>query len=95
MKEQAPAFIRYVFVCEHERDQTPFCGPPGTHIREKLKLAIKEKGMASKVRVSRSGCLDVCASGPNVLIMPDNIWFKEVNEEDVPAIVLRALEGIS
>ena len=63
-------------------------------MRETLKQAVKDKGLAKQIRVSRSGCLDVCSEGPNVLLMPDNIWFKRVNEKDIEEIVNRAAEGL-
>ena len=68
--------------------------PAGLKIREKLKKAVKDQGLSDRVRVSRSGCLDVCAEGPNVLMMPDNVWFKQVTEEDVEEILKASLRGI-
>ena len=59
-----------------------------------LAQVLRDKGLADKVRVSRSGCLDVCSEGPNVLLMPDNIWFKHVEEKDVEAIIKQAVHGI-
>ena len=67
----------------------------GAHIREQLKSAVKERGLAGQIRVSRSGCLDVCSEGPNVLLMPDDIWFKRVAASDVEAIVAKAAAGIA
>ncbi len=58
---------------------------------EILKQRIKDQGLAAQIRVSRSGCLDVCSDGPNILLMPDNIWFKRVEEQDIPSIIDRAI----
>ena len=63
-------------------------------MRELLKAAVKEKGFGGLVRVSRSGCLDVCSEGANVLLMPDNIWFKHVEEQDIQEILEKTLEGL-
>ena len=59
-------------------------------MRELLKKSVKEAGLASSVRVSRAGCLDLCEQGPNVLLMPDNKWFSRVQESDLEEIVREA-----
>jgi (2Fe-2S) ferredoxin len=89
----APHFKKYLFVCENEKPQGPCCGSKGSAIRELLKKRVAELGESSKIRVSRAGCLDVCAHGPNVLLMPDNLWFKHVDEKDILAILKRALDN--
>ena len=89
--EQSPAsFSKYIFVCENERPEGACCGAKGAQIREALKAKVKQMGLDGKVRVSRSGCIDVCSLGPNVLLMPDNIWFKKVEVSDVNAILEKA-----
>lgn len=94
MESVQPKFRKYLFVCENEREEGACCNPQGARIREILKNTVKERGLAGKIRVSRSGCLDVCAEGPNVLLVPDYVWFKRVSEKDVDAILSRALAGI-
>ena len=94
MQAGPPAFKKYIFVCENERAEGDCCGAPAQKLREKLKQLVKDKGIAQKVRVSRSGCLDVCSEGPNVLLMPDNIWFKDVTENDAETILKKAVEGL-
>ena len=90
MEVTQPAFQRYIFVCENERAEGKCCAPQGNKIRESLKALVKERGLKAKIRVSRAGCLDVCAQGPNVLIMPDNKWLKKVSENDIEAILKMA-----
>ncbi len=95
MEPTRPRFQKYIFVCENERETGVCCNPAGARLREKLKESVKSKGLASQIRVSRSGCLDVCAEGPNVLLAPDYVWFKRVRDEDVAAIVERAASGLA
>ena len=71
MQTSAPAFQKYIFVCENEREEGRCCSPDGTKLRELLKQKVKELGLSKIIRVSRAGCLDVCSEGPNVLLMPD------------------------
>lgn len=94
METASPQFKKYIFVCENQKETGVCCAPQGTRLREVLKEAVKKLGLANKVRVSRSGCLDVCADGPNVLLMPDNVWFKRVEEKDIQSIVQKAVEGL-
>ena len=95
MESAKPRFAKYIFVCENDRaDGSTCCSQKGaTALRERLKQAVKERGLADKIRVSRSGCLDVCAEGANVLLMPDHIWFKGVEEKDVDRILGEAAKG--
>ena len=95
MDVSKPRFEKYIFVCENQKEDGVCCAPQGSFLRETLKNAIKAKGLSSKIRVSRAGCLDVCEEGPNVLLMPDNIWFKKVEGKDIAKILDEALEGIS
>ena len=88
MESVKPHFSKYIFVCENKRADGECCAAKGSErLRELLKAAVKEKGLKGKVRVSRSGCLDVCSEGANVLLMPDNVWFKHVEEKDIEEIV--------
>ncbi len=82
-----PAFEKYVFVCERAREGEACCVPEGPRLRSLLKEEIKCLGLNRRVRVRASGCLHVCEQGPNVLIMPDNIWLKQVKEDDIPAMI--------
>lgn len=95
MQKSAPKFQKYVFVCENSRPEGDCCSEKGTRLREALKGAVKERGFASKVRVSRAGCLDACAEGPNVLVTPDHVWFHGAAESDVDEILRTALEGVA
>ena len=92
MQSSAPRFQKHLFVCENRRDGGKACcaGRGSENLRELLKNAVKAKGLDKSVRVSRSGCLDVCSEGPNVLLMPDNIWFSHVTEQDLDKILEKA-----
>ena len=48
---------------------------------------LQEKGLTETVMVKKVGCLGLCAAGPIVSIMPDNILYKTVTIEDVSEIV--------
>lgn len=82
MEVTKPRFKKYLLVCENERVEGTCCMPFGQKIRESLKQAVKKRDLEDLIRVSRTGCLDLCSEGPNVLLMPDNVWFKRVRAGD-------------
>lgn len=80
-------FKKLVLVCTNERtDGRECCAARGSvELHAKLKEAVKATD--SSIRVSRSGCLDHCATGTTVVIMPDNVWLGGVTEVDIPEIL--------
>ena len=46
-----------------------------------------------RIRANKSGCLDQCEHGPNVVVYPDGVWYGGVTEADVDEIVDRHLVG--
>jgi (2Fe-2S) ferredoxin len=93
MESSKPEFEKYVFVCINERppEERVSCGGTfcGKELSEKLKEAVKKAGQSGRIRVSKSKCLDVCEEGANVLVYPDNLWFKKVELADIPAILAK------
>jgi (2Fe-2S) ferredoxin len=90
MEITMPSHEKYIFVCVNERppNTKPSCGVNGgLTIAETLKEAVQKAGLSAKIRVSRTHCLGLCGHGPNVLLFPDNIWFKKVDVLDIPVIL--------
>lgn len=97
MQPNQPApFQRVILVCGHERiTGEPACGNRSSlFILERLKIHVKDHGLRHRIRVARSGCLDQCALGPNVVIMPDNVWLKGVSAGDVERIIADWIDPI-
>ena len=91
MKTSKTPYEKHILVCENQRDDgTRCCGAQGTQIRELLKQTVKDRGLAKKIRVSKSGCLDLCGQGPSVLLTPDHVWFQETTPGDVDVILQQA-----
>lgn len=91
MNKKPVPFNKTVFVCVNAREGGRVaCGNPGRgglELCESLKHAVKEKGLKGKVRVAKSGCLDLCEQGPNAFIYPGGEWLSGVSAADVPGIV--------
>lgn len=92
MEKKPVPFERTVFVCVNVRDgaKRVACGNPGrggSELCEALKSAVKEKGLKGKVRVAKTGCLDLCEQGPNAFLYPSGEWLSGLTEADVPSLV--------
>ncbi len=82
-------YVAHVFVCTNDRGgKRKSCADDNSPlIKSKLKETINEKGWKGKVRISTSGCMGLCAQGPNVMIYPQKIWFSEVFPDNMDEIV--------
>jgi (2Fe-2S) ferredoxin len=91
MDKKPVPYRKTVFVCTNTRDGGRVAcgneGRGGEELCESLKHAVKELGLKGKVRVARSGCLDLCEKGPNLFIYPEGEWCSGVTQHDVPAII--------
>ncbi len=95
-QQQTPDWI-HVFVCVNDRQkESPSCADKdAVSIHAELKAISKRRGWANKsVRVSKSGCLGLCAHGPNVVLYPSRIHFSHVTLADLPEIEAAIAEAI-
>ena len=69
------------------------CGGPGCktsradNIADAFREQIEELNLQDKVKVIMTGCFGFCAKGPVIEIMPDRVFYVQVNENDVKEIV--------
>ena len=94
MKEQRNTYRRMIFVCTNRREDgsRPACGMRGgEEICEKLKEEVKKRGLKGKVRALKSGCMDVCEAGPNIMVYPEGDWLSEVASQDLGAVIEKYL----
>jgi len=86
-----PPYLRHVFVCTNERPDTDprgCCKARGSEeVLSALKQAVKEKGLAGKVRANASRCLAACAQGPSVVVYPEGVWYGKVSQAAAEEIV--------
>lgn len=90
MAEQKESpFVSHVFVCTNDRHGKKKSCADGNSpaVRKGLKQAVADRGWKGRVRVSQSGCLGLCAKGPNVIIYPQKIWFSDVSTDDADLII--------
>ena len=90
-------FDRHLFICTNQRPAghpRGCCNPDATDALQKaFKKALAERGLSRRIRANKSGCLDQCEHGPNVVVYPDGVWYGGVTEADVAEIIDRHLVG--
>jgi (2Fe-2S) ferredoxin len=84
-----PRKNRYVFVCTKRRSDDHKKGSCAIHGSEELLSALKLAVGKAKldVKVTSSGCFDLCWVGAAVAVMPDNAFLKQITLADVPRVV--------
>lgn len=104
MIEREVPYKRMMFVCTNVRNGEAACGNPergdasGFKLVEKLREEVKARGLKGKIRVAKSGCMDLCAQGPNIMVFDENgsyVTLTKVTPEDVPAIVERFIAPLT
>ena len=55
---------------------------------------MKQHGLADRIRISSSGCMDVCEEGPNAMVFPDNRWICGASPDDAERIFEEIRQGI-
>ena len=96
MNKQPTPYACHIFVCTNLRDnpKNPGCGASGgSELKALLKQAINERGWKGRVRVSTTGCMGLCDTGPNVLLHPQGIHFSAVTEADLNTILNEVFPG--
>ncbi len=81
----------HVFFCLNRReDGAQCCMDHGAEAMfDHMKARVKKMALngRDKVRVNRAGCLDRCGEGPLLVVYPDAIWYRFVDEEDIDEII--------
>jgi (2Fe-2S) ferredoxin len=94
MEKGSPPYDTLILVCTNARKPGErvscagegFCG---ARLRDALKDEAAKRGLKGRVRVSASGCLDLCEEGPNVLVF-DGVkrsLYKKVSEADLSDLI--------
>jgi (2Fe-2S) ferredoxin len=84
-------FDTHIFICCNQRERghpRGSCNPDADdRLQKAFKKALAERGLSTRVRANKSGCLDQCEHGPTVVVYPDTIWYGRVTEADIPEII--------
>ena len=88
MKQEQEPYLRQIFVCTNTKeDDKPSCGKcGGEQIFRELREIAKARGLHPKIRVAQAKCLGQCSTGTNIMIYPEEVWYKDVTLADVNAL---------
>ncbi len=72
----------------------PSCTSDGkSDLHARLSQLVKDAGLAGRVRINKSGCLDQGEHVPTVVVYPEAVWYGCVRPEDAEEIVREHLVG--
>lgn len=84
-------YNKHVFVCTNQKVPGKQCcaNSGGEEFFDHLKTKLLEHDLfgPGKIRVSKSGCLGRCSSGPCVVIYPEGVWYRYNSLDDIDEII--------
>lgn len=88
-----------MFICTNQKSNgKPCCATHNScEIVEYAKARSKELGLTKelKFRISSSGCLGRCSSGPVLVVYPDGVWHTYNSKEDIDKILIELADKCS
>jgi (2Fe-2S) ferredoxin len=94
MKTENVPYQRMIFVCtntSHDGERPVCAEGRSEEVLKALKEEVKKRGLKGKVRALKSGCMDLCEKGPNVMIFPEGTLHSGVTPQDIPWLVEKYL----
>lgn len=84
-------YSKHIFLCTNKKAPGNQCcaNAGGEPFFEYLKTKLLELDLhgPGKVRVSKTGCLGRCSSGPCIVIYPENVWYTYASFDDLDLII--------
>lgn len=84
-------YTKHVLLCTNQKAAGKQCcaGSGGEEFFTYMKSRLLELDMhgPGKIRVSKSGCLGRCSSGPCIVIYPEGIWYSYSSFADIDEII--------
>lgn len=84
-------YKKHVFVCANQKAQGKKCcaegGGEAAFAYMKNKLSEQDMNGPGKIRVSKTGCLGRCSSGPCIVVYPEGVWYTYGNTENIDKII--------
>lgn len=93
---KSPPYQRTIWVCVNQREPgEAACANRGSaEYQKELKEHMKSVH-ARGLRVSRSLCLGLCEKGPNICIMPENVWYTGVTPKDLDGLKAKWIDPLA
>jgi (2Fe-2S) ferredoxin len=96
MNQANSPYLCHIFVCINDRhgERQSCADGMSAEIKDYLKEQVDKRGWKPRVRVSHSGCMGLCAKGPNVMLYPQGVWFGAVTLADADRILDKVAEFV-
>lgn len=65
----------------------------GRAVCQKLENLVDNQGLTDQVTIKKTGCMDRCKAGPNMVVMPDKTRYSKVKPDSVPDLLERHLKA--
>jgi (2Fe-2S) ferredoxin len=59
----------------------------GREVCHALQATLQQQGLEQQVAIVKTGCMDRCKAGPNIVIMPSKARYTRVQPSEVPALM--------
>ncbi|SDM66977.1 (2Fe-2S) ferredoxin domain-containing protein [Siphonobacter aquaeclarae] len=88
-------YKKHVFICTNQKPAPKkSCGEEhGMALVDAFKERLKDLGLQIDIRAQKTGCLDVCAFGPSMVVYPEGVFYGKVELSDVEEIIQSHLIG--
>lgn len=82
-------YKKHVFICTNQKPAPKrSCGEErGLALVDAFKEGLKNRGLQVEIRAQKTGCLDVCAFGPSLVVYPEGVFYGNVQLSDVEEII--------
>lgn len=81
----------HVFLCTSCRPngtQNGMCAKRGSPaLLEKLMMEVEDRELTGDVMINNTGCFGICQNGPVMVVYPEGIWYRELDETKIEEIV--------
>lgn len=87
----------HIFICTSCRIngvQKGFCHSKGSvDLVQRFMEEIEDRDLSGEVLISNTGCFGICEKGPIAVIYPENVWYGNLESDDITRIFDEHIEG--
>jgi len=82
-------FRHHIFICTQEKPEGVTSCPANNSwsVLHALERELASHHLEHEVQLTTCGCLGLCDDGPMLIAYPDGVWYRKVQEADVPEII--------
>jgi (2Fe-2S) ferredoxin len=88
---------KHVFICTQNRGPghpRGSCNQSGCgEVVDEFMFEFQQRNLGDRFRLTVTGCMGPCGSGPSVLVYPEGVMYGRVGKADVAAIIEEHLLG--